>query len=105
VAGISGAALGSGGAEGDDEKDGKLMLPHPPRNIVSAEAIPRLATVRALRDPTMFSPKQIRGRTHPAAKRKTPAGAMTSSQLRWRPDLVSLSILYPPHQGLNPPIA
>jgi hypothetical protein len=65
------------------------MLPHPPRNIVSAEAIPRLATVRVLRDPTMFSPKQIRGHTHPAAKRKTPAGAMTSNKLRRRTDLVS----------------
>ncbi len=65
------------------------MLEHAPRNIVSAEAIPRLATVRALRDPTMFSPKQIRDRTHPAAKLKTPAGAMTSNKLRWRSDMVS----------------
>ena len=33
------------------------MLPHPPSNIVSAEAIPRLATVRALHEPSMVSPK------------------------------------------------
>lgn len=65
------------------------MLEQAPRNIVSAEAIPRLATVRALRDPTIFSPQQIRGRTHPTAKRKTPAGAMTSNKLRRRSDLVS----------------
>jgi hypothetical protein len=59
VAGISGAALGSGATAGDDEKDGRLMLLQAPRNIVSAEAIPRLATVRALRDLTMASPKQF----------------------------------------------
>ncbi len=81
------------------------MLPHAPRNIVSAEAIPRLATARTLHDLTMVSPEQIRGRTRPAAKRKTPVGAMTSSKLRRRSDLVSgLSILYPPHQGLNCPL-
>jgi hypothetical protein len=58
VAGISGAAAGSEGAE-EDEKDGRLMLLQAPRNIVSAEAIPRLATARALRDVTMASPKQF----------------------------------------------
>jgi hypothetical protein len=48
VAGISGATPGSGAGGGDDdENDGKLMLPHPPRNIVSAEAIARLLTARA----------------------------------------------------------
>jgi hypothetical protein len=35
------------------------MLLQAPRNTVSAEAIPRLATVRALRDLTMASPKQF----------------------------------------------
>src|ERR1700738_5421419 len=53
VAGISGATPGSGAGEGLDENDGRLMLPHAPRNIVSAEAIPRLATPRTLRDLTM----------------------------------------------------
>jgi hypothetical protein len=33
------------------------MLEQAPRNIVSAEAIPRLATVRALHEPSMVSPK------------------------------------------------
>jgi hypothetical protein len=89
LAGISGATPGSGAAVGDEEKLGRLTLPHAPRNIVSAVAIPRLATVRALRDLTMYSPEQIRGRTRPAAKRKTAAGAMTSSKIRWRSDLVS----------------
>ena len=65
------------------------MLRQAPRKIVSAEAIPRLATARALDEPTIFSPKQIRGRTRPAAKRKTAAGAMTSSKLRRCSDLVS----------------
>jgi hypothetical protein len=65
------------------------MLEQAPRNIVSAEATPRLATARAPDEPTMFSPKQIRGPTRPAAKRKTPAGAMTSNKLRRRTDLVS----------------
>jgi hypothetical protein len=59
-----------GGEEGDDEKDGRLMLPHAPRNIVSAEAIPRLATARTLHDLTMVSPEQIRGRTHPQPSAK-----------------------------------
>jgi hypothetical protein len=44
----------------------------PARNIASAEAIERLATVRAL--PKLIignPPNKIRGRTHPATKRKT----------------------------------
>jgi hypothetical protein len=57
VAGISGAGAAGSGAEGDDEKDGRLMLEQAPRNIVSAEAIPRLAIVRALHEPSMVSPK------------------------------------------------
>jgi hypothetical protein len=58
VAGISGAKPGSGAAVGvDDDNDGRLKLPQAPRNIVSAEAIPRLATVRALIDLTMTFPQ------------------------------------------------
>jgi hypothetical protein len=57
LAGISGATPGSGGgAEEDEENEGMLMLPHAPRNTVSAQAIPRLATARALSDLTMASP-------------------------------------------------
>jgi hypothetical protein len=57
VAGMSGATPGSGAAVGvDDEKDGRLILPHAPSNSASAEAIPRLATVRALSDLTMAFP-------------------------------------------------
>jgi hypothetical protein len=59
VAGISGTGAASGPTEGDDEKDGRLVLLQAPRNIASAEAIPRLATVCALRDLTMVSPKQL----------------------------------------------
>jgi hypothetical protein len=95
VAGISGATPGSGGALGpDDDSDGRLMLLHAPRNIVSAEAIARLATTRALPDPIIAFPPSIFGRTRPAANRKTPAGAMTSIQLRRRPDLVSQEASY-----------
>ena len=50
-------ATGSGAAVGDDESDGKLKLPHAPRNNVSAEAIPRLATVRTLSDLIMVFPR------------------------------------------------
>jgi hypothetical protein len=57
VAGISGATPGSGAAVGDDDNDGRLKLPHAPRNSVNAEAIPRLATPRALRDLTMVFPR------------------------------------------------
>jgi hypothetical protein len=60
VAGISGIGAASGADDGDDdEKEGKLMLLHAPRKIASTEAIPRLATVRAPHEPTIFSPKQI----------------------------------------------
>jgi hypothetical protein len=72
VAGISGTAAGSGTAEGD-EKDGRLMLLQAPRKIDNAEAIPRLTTVRALRDLTMVSPKQF-----PAA----PTHSQTQSSCR-----------------------
>jgi hypothetical protein len=58
VAGISGAKPGSGAAVGEDENDGRLMLPHAPRNSVSAEATPRLATLRALRDLTIGIPPE-----------------------------------------------
>jgi hypothetical protein len=54
-AGISGSMPGSGAAE-DDENDGMFMPLHAPRNKASAEAIPRLATARALHDLTMVSP-------------------------------------------------
>ena len=53
----SGATPGSGADEGDDENDGRLMLPHAPRNIASADAIPRLATPRTLRKLTIASPR------------------------------------------------
>jgi len=58
VAGISGTGAGSG--DGDDEKEGRLMLLHAPRKIAKVEAIPRVAAVRALAEPSIFSPKQIR---------------------------------------------
>jgi hypothetical protein len=61
LAGISGATPGSGWtSELGDVSDGKLMLLHPPRNIVSAEAIARLATTRTLPDPIIaFPPSNI----------------------------------------------
>jgi hypothetical protein len=78
VAGISGTGAGSGAAEGD-EKDGRLMLLQAPRKIVSAEAIPRLTTVRALRDLTMVPPSNSRPHRS-TAKRKTPAGAIMANK-------------------------
>src|SRR5713226_10560800 len=100
VAGTSGT--GSGATDGEDENEGRLMLPHAPRNIVSAQAIPRLAPARALRDLTMAFPRTIRGRTRPAAKRKTTVGAITSSKLPSRSGVAPRNILYRPHQRLNP---
>jgi hypothetical protein len=76
---MSGATWGSGGGVGPDENEGRLMLPHAPRNMANAEAIPRLTTVRALLDLIMASPRaKIIDRIRSAAKRKTPAGAMMS---------------------------
>jgi hypothetical protein len=58
VAGISGATPGSTGAGAElDDIEGRLMLLHAPRKIVSAEAIARLATLRALLDPIIASPR------------------------------------------------
>jgi hypothetical protein len=42
----------------------------------------------------MAFPRTILGHTRPAAKRKSAFGAMTSSQLRWRSDLVSSKASY-----------
>jgi hypothetical protein len=58
VAGIAGATPGSGATAGvvPLPKLGMLMLPHAPRNTVSAQAIPRLAALRALTDLIMVSP-------------------------------------------------
>jgi hypothetical protein len=103
VAGISGTAAGSGAVVGADENDGRLMLPQAPRNIASAEAIPRLATARALHDLTRAFPQNIiRGRIRPATKRKTAVGAMMAGKLRPSSDLVSKSILYRPRQRITP---
>jgi hypothetical protein len=69
---MSGATGGSGGAEGPDEKEGKLMLPHAPRNTANAEAIPRLTTVRVLLELIMASPQSEKSLTasvpQPSAK-------------------------------------
>jgi hypothetical protein len=67
VAGISATGAGSGAAEGDDEKEGRLILLHAPKKIASIEAIPRLAAVRP--EPTINSPK-----TNP---RPHPSGSLT----------------------------
>jgi hypothetical protein len=57
VAGMSGATPGSGGGAELDDSDGRLMLLHAPRSIVSAEAIARLATTRAVPDPIIAFPQ------------------------------------------------
>src|SRR3954454_19032161 len=94
VAGMSGATPGSGGGGELDVSDGRLMLLHAPRNIVSAEAIARLATTRTVPDPIIASPQASFGRSRPAANRKTRAGAMTSIKLRRSSDLVSQGASY-----------
>jgi hypothetical protein len=59
VAGISGASPGSvAGAELDDS-DGRLMLLHAASKVVSADAIARLAIVRALRELIIVFPRAI----------------------------------------------
>ncbi|WP_244608509.1 hypothetical protein [Bradyrhizobium algeriense] len=94
VAGISGASPGSAwGAELDDS-DGRLMLLHAASKIVSADAIARLAIVRALRELIIVFPRAILGRSRQAANRKKPAGAMTSVKLRRCADLVSVGPSY-----------
>jgi len=50
VAGISGATPGSASGAELDDSDGRLMLLHAASKTVSADAIARLATVRALRE-------------------------------------------------------
>src|SRR5205085_9798320 len=94
---MSGATAGSGGALGPDENDGRLMLPHAPRNTAMADAIPRLRTARVLFELIMtFSPNQTL-RPHPsAAKRKTPVGAITfglqpSSDTVWQASYIGLT--------------
>src|SRR5256885_3327879 len=77
VAGISGATPGSGATVGlEDDPKLKPVVSQPPRKIVSAETIAKLAAGRALRDLFMASPEQTPGRSRPAANRKTPTGAM-----------------------------
>jgi hypothetical protein len=65
VAGTSGATPGSGGADDEDDKDGRLMPPQPARHIVSAEAIARLEIARTLHKVNMASPEQ-NSRPHPS---------------------------------------
>jgi hypothetical protein len=70
------------------------MLLHAASKIVSADAIARLATVRALRELIIAFPRAIPGRSRQAANRKKPAGAMTSVELRRCTDFVSLGASY-----------
>ena len=75
VAGISGATPGSASGAELDDSDGRLMLLHAASKIVSADAIARLATVRALRDLIIAFPRAILGKSlaapvkQPSAKR------------------------------------
>jgi hypothetical protein len=60
LAGISGATPGStGSGEELDDSGGRLKLLHPAKIIVSADAIARLATLRALPDPIIAFPRAI----------------------------------------------
>src|SRR5581483_651373 len=81
-----------------------------PSEIASIEATPSLAAVRLPYELSMFSPKHFPSHTHLAAgrsehcptKRKNTAAAMTSRKFRESRNSTSLTILYVPHQGLNP---
>src|SRR5437899_9121157 len=59
VAGISGATPGSASGAELDDSDGRLMLLHAASEIVSADAIARLAIVRALRELIIVFPRAI----------------------------------------------
>src|SRR6185503_17388063 len=87
VDGISGTGAGSGADVGDEENDGRLVLLHAPKSIASAEASPRLAVSRALREPTMSPPSISAFVPQPSApaKRKTRDGAMMSGKIRRHP--------------------
>jgi hypothetical protein len=82
------------------------MLLQAASKVVSADAIARLATVRALRELIIAFPRAILGRPvkQPIeANRKKPAGAMTSVKITpLRRFGFRSTILYRPHQGLNP---
>jgi len=58
LAGISGATPGSASGAGLDDNDGSVLL-HAPRKIVSAAAIARPATGRALRELIIVFPRAI----------------------------------------------
>jgi hypothetical protein len=58
VAGISGATPGSASGDGLDDNDGSVLL-QAPRKIVSADAVAKLATVRALRKLIIAFPRAI----------------------------------------------
>jgi hypothetical protein len=83
----------SGAAEGVG--DIRLMPEQAPNNAVSVAIVPSLATVRTYLVSTIsVFPRTSRGRTRPAAKRKTAVGAMTSGKLRQCAELVSLAPSY-----------
>src|SRR5207253_2580448 len=99
---MSGATAGSGGALGPDENDGKLMLPHPPRNAAIDKTIPRLRTARVLFELIMaFSPNQTL-RPHPCRSQAQNSGRSNHVGLQASSDTVWPSILYRPHQGIKP---
>ena len=77
VAGISGATPGSASGAELDDSDGRLMLLHAASKIVSADAIARLATVRALRELIIAFPRAI---WHLAAPVKQPTAKRLPEQ-------------------------
>src|SRR5690349_9200592 len=94
VAGISGPPPTPGSAAGGAEEPPpnmplKLVVSQPASTTDSIEMTARLATARALPDLIMGIPRTNSHRSRPAAKRKTPTGAMTSDNLRRDPDKVS----------------
>ena len=58
LAGISGATPGSASGGGLDDNDGSVLL-QAPRKIVSADAVAKLASVRALRELIIVFPRAI----------------------------------------------
>jgi hypothetical protein len=79
------------------------MLLHAASEIVSADAVASLTTVRALRELIIVFPQAIPGRSRQATNRKKPAGAMTSVKIT-PPHRFGFrgSIQYWPQEGLNP---
>jgi hypothetical protein len=92
LAGISGATPGSASGAVLDDNDGSVLL-QAPRKIVSADAVAKLASVRALRELIIVFPRAI----EPLPSSSQAQNSCRSNdvhQLRRGSDLVSVAASY-----------